>query len=209
MPLAEHPRLPVLARVLPPSFSIAWGQQAEAIDHHLIERRSTPHTASGSSPTDNRGPHVGRFELPSRVPEPEQAGPGTDPPDLSNPRPNFFFWKHVRFKFEFETYKFEIEIYVHPNGVIQISVDSLFKYLSYSTGPCKIDPCMLNSILTCKTGDFSIKNPKFEFCQLKWHGYNFQRCSDVLACMSHWIWYFRTHIPAVVFKIANRLNDLL
>jgi hypothetical protein len=36
---------------------------------------------------------------------------------------------------ESEICKFKIEISVHPSGVIQISMDSLFQYLSYGTGP--------------------------------------------------------------------------
>jgi hypothetical protein len=74
---------------------------------------------------------------------------------------------------------------------------------------CPIYPCRFPSILTCQTSHFSIKNPKFEFWKLKWCGSNLQRCSDVVAFMSHWVWYFKTHISAVVFKMANSVFSLV
>jgi hypothetical protein len=43
------------------------------------------------------------------------------------------------------------------------------------------------------------------FCRFKLCDSNFQRCSDVLACMCHWVWYFRSCISTGVIILANSL----
>jgi hypothetical protein len=75
--------------------------------------------------------------------------------------------------------------------------------------PLHSDICIFTGIFTCKSVHFAIKNPNFEFYKLKCGGSNFQRYSDMIACMTHWVWYFRRCRSTVVIKLANRVFGLI
>jgi hypothetical protein len=50
---------------------------------------------------------------------------------------------------------------------------------------------------------FHAKNQNMKFYSLQLCDSNFHGCFGMLACMSHWIWYFRTLMLAVVISMAD------